>query len=95
MNVLSRTKGYTTAGVLLRAAFFRDFLRSVIFLVQINGQKVDCAGKTIAAYLQEQGYDNTRIAIEKNGEIVPKRTFADTVLSDGDVLEVVRFVGGG
>ena len=36
-----------------------------------------------------------RIAVERNGEIVPRRTYGETVLQDGDVLEIVSFVGGG
>ena len=37
----------------------------------------------------------TRIAVERNGEIVPKRLYGETVLQDNDVIEVVSFVGGG
>lgn len=36
-----------------------------------------------------------RIAIERNGEIVPRTTWAQVSLNDGDKLEVVQFVGGG
>jgi len=36
-----------------------------------------------------------RIAVERNEEIVPKAKYAETVLADGDVVEVVNFVGGG
>ena len=61
----------------------------------INGQSVDCAGKTIAQYLAEEGYNAVRIAVERNCEIVPKAKYAETVIEDGDVIEVVNFVGGG
>lgn len=64
-------------------------------MVQINGTLVDTAGKTISAYLAETDYDPARIAIEQNGEIVPRAQYAKTLLSDGDVIEVVSFVGGG
>ncbi len=36
-----------------------------------------------------------RIAVEKNGEIVPRSRYADTALADGDTLEIVVAVGGG
>ncbi len=36
-----------------------------------------------------------RVAIERNGAIQPRPTWADTLLADGDVLEIVHFVGGG
>lgn len=64
-------------------------------MVKINGTPLDIAGKTIAQYLADTDYDPKRIAIEKNGEIVPKSKYIQTVLEDGDVLEVVSFVGGG
>ncbi len=64
-------------------------------MVKINGQLLDLAGRTVAEYLASANYDGTRIAVERNGEIVPKARYGDTVLRDGDALEVVSFVGGG
>ena len=46
-------------------------------------------------YLKGTSFDPMRIAVEKNGQIVPKRLYEETVLEDGDVVEVVSFVGGG
>ena len=63
--------------------------------VNINGEEVDAAGKTLADYLEEAGYDTRGIAIERNGAIVPKSQYALTVLQDGDTVEVVRCVAGG
>ena len=37
----------------------------------------------------------TPVAVERNGDIVPKRLYGETVLADGDALEIVGFVGGG
>ena len=65
------------------------------FLFSINGQSVEAAGKSVAQYLAEAGYNAVRIAVERNLEIVPKAKYAETVLADGDVVEVVNFVGGG
>ncbi len=64
-------------------------------MVKINGQEVDCAGKSIAEYIATTAYEQKRIAVEKNGDIVPKTQYAQTILQDGDVVEVVCFVGGG
>ncbi len=64
-------------------------------MVKINGIQVDAAGKSILAYLETTDYDAKRIAVEKNGMIVPKAQYAETILEDGDELEVVSFVGGG
>ena len=64
-------------------------------MLTINGQSVDAAGKTVAEYLAEAGYNTARIAVERNEEIVPKAKYGETVFADGDVVEVVNFVGGG
>ena len=64
-------------------------------MVKVNGEEKDIAGKTIAEYLSTTNYDIKRIATELNGDIVPKSTYAETVLNDGDSIEIVSFVGGG
>lgn len=64
-------------------------------MVKINGEPFDIAGKTLAEYLVSTQYDPKRIAVERNGEIVPKAKYGETVLEEGDVIEVVNFVGGG
>ncbi|MBQ2288601.1 MAG: sulfur carrier protein ThiS [Lachnospiraceae bacterium] len=64
-------------------------------MVKINGEEVDAAGKTIAEYLATTNYDHKRIAVECNGDIVPKALYDETILQDGDSIEVVSFVGGG
>ncbi len=64
-------------------------------MVKVNGEQLDIVGKTLADYLTATNYDAKRIAVEKNGEIVPKAAYETTVLADGDCLEVVSFVGGG
>lgn len=53
------------------------------------------AGKTVLEYLNESGYDIKRVAVERNGDILPKSRYESTVLQDGDSIEVVSFVGGG
>ena len=64
-------------------------------MVRINGQDVSADGMTVSEYLESTSFDAKRIAVEKNGEIVPKATYDETVLCDGDTVEVVSFVGGG
>ena len=64
-------------------------------MIKINGELQDVAGKTLAEYLAGTDYDPKRIAVERNGDIVPKAQYADTILVDEDVIEVVSFVGGG
>lgn len=64
-------------------------------MVKVNGESFDIAGKTLAEYLKDTNYDIRRIAVERNGSIVPKTQYEKTVLTDGDSIEVVSFVGGG
>ena len=64
-------------------------------MVKINGVELDIAGKTVAEYLATTNYDPKRIAVERNGDIVPKSQYGDTLLCDGDNVEIVSFVGGG
>ena len=64
-------------------------------MVKINGQLVDAAGKTLMEYLDTTTYNPQRSAVERNGEIVPKAQYSNTILQDNDVIEVVSFVGGG
>lgn len=64
-------------------------------MVKVNGVDWDIAGKTVAQYLATTDYDSKRIAVERNGDIVFKSQYGETVLEDGDCLEVVSFVGGG
>ena len=64
-------------------------------MVRINGENLDVVGKSVAEYLNSAGYDQMRVAVELNGDIVPKAQYADTIFKDGDSIEVVSFVGGG
>ena len=64
-------------------------------MVKVNGEEREIAGKSISEYLLTTNYDIKRIATELNGNIVPKAAYEETVLADGDSIEIVSFVGGG
>ena len=64
-------------------------------MIRINGNEMDAAGMTLAEYLRTTEYNPARIAVERNGDIVPKARYEETVLCDGDAIEIVSFVGGG
>ena len=64
-------------------------------MVKVNGEEKDIAGRTLAEYFETTKYDMKRIATELNGDIVPKAQYGETVLQDGDSIEIVSFVGGG
>lgn len=64
-------------------------------MIKVNGEFTDADGKNVAEYLISAGYDPMRVAVELNGEIVPRAQYEVTVLKDDDSIEVVSFVGGG
>ena len=50
---------------------------------------------TVAGLIAHLALPEKKIAIERNREIVSKSTFNTTELSDGDILEIIHFIGGG
>ena len=62
----------------------------------VNGEPRRIApGSSIAQLVASLELDPQKVAVERNGEIVPRSTLADAPLADGDTLEIVHFVGGG
>lgn len=65
-------------------------------MVQINGaEKSSYENISVEDMVMKEGFDKSRIAVEINGEIVSKSDYKQELLHDGDVIEVVSFVGGG
>ncbi len=64
-------------------------------MLRINGEEKSAAGQTVADYLSSAGFNLARVVVELNEEIVPKSKYAETVLRDGDQVEIVCFMGGG
>ena len=64
--------------------------------LKINGEvRQFSAALTVTGLIERLGYSGKRIAVERNGEIVPKSQHATTALVSGDQLEIVVAVGGG
>ncbi|WP_301750936.1 sulfur carrier protein ThiS [uncultured Erythrobacter sp.] len=61
----------------------------------LNGAPHRSAATTIADLVRELDLAPEKVAVERNGEIVPRSTLGDAPLADGDRLEIVHFVGGG
>ena len=77
---------------------FKNFsvLKGGFSLITVNGKEVTLTGPlSVADYLEQNNYQIKRIAVEMNGDILPKYSYSNTMLKDGDRLEVVSFVGGG
>ena len=64
-------------------------------MVRINGDAVNADGLLLGSYLDQNGYERKKVAVECNEEIIPRAEFDSYILKDGDVVEVVSFVGGG
>ena len=64
-------------------------------MVMINGEEKEIAGKNLLEYLKENGFNPEHLVVERNYEIIPKEQFASVTIQDEDVIEVLRFVGGG
>lgn len=64
--------------------------------VIVNGEPKSLPpGASVAELLDALGLTGKRVAVERNGEIVPKSTHASHRLAQGDRLEIVVAVGGG
>jgi thiamine biosynthesis protein ThiS len=62
----------------------------------VNGEsRAVPEGATVAHLLELLEVDPARVAVERNQEVVPRATWSQTRLEDGDRLEIVTFVGGG
>lgn len=73
---------------------------STAMKLQINGKESEFAAEsggsfTLAALVESLDMKPERVAVELNRNVVPRELWGQTLLSDGDRLEVVHFVGGG
>jgi sulfur carrier protein len=67
-----------------------------VITVYVNGASRQLPHNcSIAQLVEELGYTGKRIALERNGDIVPRSLYAEKMLADGDKLELVVAVGGG
>lgn len=64
--------------------------------ITVNGKETALeAGCTVETLLREKGIPPASVVAEHNGRILSREDFAAVLLSEGDVLEILRFVGGG
>jgi len=62
----------------------------------VNGEGRELEGPTkLITFLESLGVDPRYVAVARNGDVLPREEWPETTLQDGDVLEVVRMVGGG
>lgn len=85
--------GSTTERVLGRLCLF-FVKRGNIMRVNGNNYTLD-ESISLSAFLKKEGYDETRVVVERNLAIVPRDSYGEVMLLDSDSLEIVHFVGGG
>ena len=64
-------------------------------MVHINGKDIDVAGQSLMDFLNANDYEMGTFVVECNEEIIHKEDYKTYILRDGDVIEVVQFMGGG
>lgn len=78
-----------------RAALAAFFIQGMNMKISVNGEVEQTEPQSLESYLFNKSLLGRRIAVERNGDIVPKSQFRDVILEDGDVLEIVQAIGGG
>ena len=64
--------------------------------LQVNGRRVELDGPTgLLAYLEKLGVSARAVAVELNGVIIERSAYENATLGEGDIVEIVRMVGGG
>jgi len=67
-----------------------------VISLQINGKPVELSAPTpLMSYLEQLGVNARTVAVEHNGQIIPRTSFTRVTLREGDRVEIVRMVGGG
>jgi thiamine biosynthesis protein ThiS len=67
-----------------------------VIALQINGKRVELDQPTpLPSYFDRLGINPRAVAVEHNGVILERTDYANTILHDGDTVEIVRMVGGG
>jgi thiamine biosynthesis protein ThiS len=65
-------------------------------IIQLNGEEISLEQPiTVQSLLDAYNIDKRKIAVEKNGEIVFRRQFEETILQNNDKIEIIHFIGGG
>jgi len=61
----------------------------------LNGKPQSVTGPRLSDLIKEQGLEGRKIAVERNGAIVKRDSYENVSLAEGDIIEILQFVGGG
>lgn len=70
-------------------------LEIICLEILCNGEAKKVAAQNVEQLLAELNLQNKKVAVELNKSIVPRESYLSTLLSSGDTVEIVHFVGGG
>ncbi len=63
--------------------------------VTLNGEPTSIQSRTIAELLEEYALQVPRVAVVRNGDVVPRGEFADCAIAQEDVIDIITIIGGG
>lgn len=67
-----------------------------VMQIRLNGEVLEAAAAlSVQGLIELQQLSGQRVAVELNGEVVPRSRWSETALKDGDQVELVRAIGGG
>jgi thiamine biosynthesis protein ThiS len=67
-----------------------------VITLTVNGEKRELEGPVkLTAFLETLDFNPRHVAVARNGTVLQRKKWPEVVLQDGDVLEIVRMVGGG
>lgn len=87
------TRSVSYGAILL--SLVQDKREEKAYMVKINGEERELAGRNLLEYLKETGFEPEKVVVERNLEIIPKGELGNVIIQDEDTIEVLRFVGGG
>ncbi len=64
-------------------------------MIKVNGKNYEIDSVNLLEFIRSEKFDENKIAVELNGDIVKRGNYDQYILSDGDKIEIVCFVGGG
>jgi len=63
--------------------------------ISLNGKQVEVKSRTLERLISDRGLHPDALIVEVNSELIKKENWAETIIRDGDTLELLNFVGGG
>ena len=63
--------------------------------LKLNGKEVETSAKTLSELIKEKNIPQTKVAVEVDGQVIPKSQLDNYILKEHSAVEIITFVGGG